>query len=74
MASVKHKFVSTIPDDALSIAAGEVVPSNWNDEHSVSLAAADIEAAGGLTSASFATAIAPYITSASVAADRKSVV
>lgn len=58
MVSVKHKFVSVIADDPLSVVAGEVVPSNWNDEHSVSLDAADITALGFLTSNSASAAIA----------------
>ncbi len=58
MASIKHKFVSGIADDPLSQAAGEVIPSHWNDEHSVSLVAADISALGFITSASVSTQFA----------------
>lgn len=64
MASVKHKFVCGIPDDPDAAAAGEIVISNWNDEHSVSLAAADITALGFITSASVATA--DYVSSNSL--------
>lgn len=32
---IKHKFVSHIADDPASVAAGEVVPSNWNDTHEI---------------------------------------
>ena len=32
---VNHKFVSAIPNDPAAVAAGEVVPSNWNDTHNV---------------------------------------
>ena len=65
MASVKHKFVSVIADDPLSQAAGEVLPSDWNDEHSVSLVAADISTLGFITSASVSTLVVGfgYITS-----------
>ena len=31
-ASIRHKFVSTVPDGP---ATGVVRPSNWNDEHDV---------------------------------------
>jgi hypothetical protein len=33
--TVKHKKVNAIPDDPAAVAAGEVVPSDWNDEHAV---------------------------------------
>lgn len=33
--SVKHSFVSTIPDDSAAFSAGEVTPSRWNAEHIV---------------------------------------
>lgn len=33
---ITHPFVSAIADDPVSIAAGEVVPSNWNANHSLS--------------------------------------
>lgn len=33
---ITHTFVSTVADDPQSVAAGEVVPSNWNDAHIVS--------------------------------------
>lgn len=68
MAKVRHKFQSVIADDPLSVIAGEVVPSNWNDSHTFSLGVADIEAAGGLTSASAATLLATYVTSNSLSA------
>lgn len=68
MSSVKHKFVSGIADDPASAAAGEILPSHWNDEHSVSLVAADITALGFITSASVATALAGYLSSDSASA------
>jgi hypothetical protein len=37
--SVTHQFVSTVPDDS---DPDTVSPSNWNDDHAVSLDAADI--------------------------------
>lgn len=33
--SLKHAFTSAIADDAVAVAAGEVVPSNWNEEHNL---------------------------------------
>lgn len=33
--SVTHKFTSAIPDDPAAVTAGEVVPSNWNDTHTI---------------------------------------
>lgn len=33
--TVTHKFVSAIPDDPVAALAGEVVPSNWNDTHTI---------------------------------------
>lgn len=30
---VTHAKVSLIPDDPAAVAAGEVVPSDWNDDH-----------------------------------------
>lgn len=46
--SVTHAFVSTIPDDPSSAAAGDVVPSNWNAAHTISgtLPAANVGPAG----------------------------
>ena len=35
-ASVLHQKVSAIADDPASVAAGEVVPSDWNAEHTIS--------------------------------------
>lgn len=32
---INHPFVSGIADDPVAVAAGEVVPSNWNAAHSV---------------------------------------
>jgi hypothetical protein len=40
--SIKHKFTSAIPDDPAAVTAGEIVPSNWNDQHDFSLSSADI--------------------------------
>ncbi len=41
VALVKHAFTSVIPDNPAAVAAGEVVPSNWNADHVV-----DIDVAG----------------------------
>jgi len=43
---VLHSFVSAIPDDPASVLAGEVVPSNWNDSHVVSIEISEIDASG----------------------------
>lgn len=42
--NITHPFLSTVPDDPLAVAAGEVVPTNWNETHVVSgnLTASDI--------------------------------
>jgi len=34
--AVTHNFVSAVPDDALAEANGEVLPSNWNEDHVIS--------------------------------------
>lgn len=39
---VTHSFVSAIPDDPAAVAAGEVVPSEWNAEHVLDLAISDV--------------------------------
>lgn len=36
--SVKHKKTSTIADDPAAVAAGQVVPSDWNDTHDITMA------------------------------------
>lgn len=36
MTLITHRFISAIADDPASVTAGEVVPSNWNDDHDVS--------------------------------------
>ena len=33
--TVKHNKVSAIPDDPAAVAAGEVVPSDWNADHTI---------------------------------------
>jgi hypothetical protein len=33
--SIVHSFRSAIPDDPVAVAAGEITPSNWNDNHTV---------------------------------------
>lgn len=33
--TITHPFVSAIPDDPASVAAGEVVPSDWNAVHTI---------------------------------------
>lgn len=38
--TIKHAFASSIPDDPTAVAAGEVVPSNWNAAHVISGGAA----------------------------------
>lgn len=58
MTSVTHKFVSGQPDSGNTTV---VQPSNWNDEHSVSFAAADIASLGFITSASASTLAASII-------------
>lgn len=42
---IKHTFVSSIPDDPAAVAAGQVAPSNWNDDH-VLTPAGDIRITG----------------------------
>jgi hypothetical protein len=42
--SVTHSKVSSIPDDPAAALAGEVLPSDWNATHTVSLADGDIPA------------------------------
>jgi hypothetical protein len=69
MASITHKKVSAIPDGADT---NLVLPSDWNNEHSLSIPSADaaLITAGFLTSASAATAYQPagdYVGSASLA-------
>jgi hypothetical protein len=33
--TIRHKFVSTHPDNPAQVSAGNVVASNWNDDHDV---------------------------------------
>ncbi len=33
--AIKHKFTCIIADDANAVTAGQVVPSNWNDNHDI---------------------------------------
>ena len=35
--SVTHKKTSAIADDPAAVAAGEIVPSDWNDTHDISM-------------------------------------
>lgn len=42
--SITHAKVSAIADDPAAQAAGEVLPSDWNDDHVISLQDADIPA------------------------------
>ena len=51
--SLKHEKVSTIADDAAASAAGKVLPSHWNAEHTLTQATARI--LGRLTAATGAT-------------------
>jgi len=39
---VTHSFVSVIADDPAAVAAGEVVPSEWNADHVLDLAISDV--------------------------------
>lgn len=50
---VSHAFVSLIPDDPVAAAAGEVVMSNWNAGHTVSIGIADLSATGTPSSSTF---------------------
>lgn len=43
---VSHTFVSAIPDDPTSAAAGEVLPSHWNAAHTAAIAISEITATG----------------------------
>jgi hypothetical protein len=36
----KHQKVSSIPDDPAAAAAGEILPSDWNDDHDLTMATA----------------------------------
>lgn len=36
---IRHKFASAIADDPTASAAGEVLPSHWNDDHEQSFTA-----------------------------------
>lgn len=56
--TISHKFVSLIPDDPAAVAAGEVVPSNWNDAHTKADLTTDVT--GKLPGANLAdTAVTP---------------
>lgn len=35
MVAITHTKVSTVPDDPAAVAAGQVVPSDWNAEHTI---------------------------------------
>lgn len=39
MVAITHPFVSAIADDPAAVLAGQVVPSNWNANHSIAMAA-----------------------------------
>lgn len=43
MGSITHAKVSTIADDPAAVAAGEVVPSDWNHNHNFDLTIPDID-------------------------------
>ena len=45
--TVKHPFVSTVADDPAAVAAGEVVPSNWNAAHTITLTSGQIPVGNG---------------------------
>jgi len=49
--TVTHPKVSAIPDDPASVAAGEVVPSDWNANHTVVVDELDNVPIGGTTPA-----------------------
>ena len=36
MAGVKHTYSTSIADDASAVAAGMILPSHWNAEHTLS--------------------------------------
>lgn len=56
--TIAHKFVSAIADDPAAVAAGEVVPSNWNDAHTKADLTTDVT--GKLPAANLAdTAVIP---------------
>jgi len=42
---ITHQFVSVISDDAGDVAAGKVVPSNWNASHTVALVTSELPGA-----------------------------
>lgn len=42
MGTITHSFVSAIADDVSAAAAGEVVPSNWNANHTILLTTGDL--------------------------------
>ena len=50
---VSHTFVSAIPDDPTSAAAGEVLPSHWNATHTAAIAVSEITATGTPDSTTF---------------------
>lgn len=60
MVTVVHAKVSTIPDDPVSVARGEVVPSDWNEDHTITGLTADDVAyvpSGGMVSTTVQNAI-----------------
>lgn len=50
---VTHKFTSAIADDPAAAAAGQVLPSHWNDDHDVTVEVGDIDAAGTPSASTF---------------------
>ena len=39
MVAITHPFVSAVADDPAAVLAGQVVPSKWNENHSIAMAA-----------------------------------
>lgn len=56
--ALKHSFVSVIADDPAAVTAGEVVPSNWNDNHTTDTANAFVttDGSGDLQESSYSAA------------------
>lgn len=59
MGSITHTFVSSIPDDPASTAAGEVTPTRWNQAHNISLDKNDVGLANVTNDAQTKASIVP---------------
>lgn len=42
MGRIRHRFTCAILDDPAAYAAGEVLPSNWNEDHIIELTEEDL--------------------------------